>query len=434
LFDLGILNGKIYLEGSFISGNIYVKDGKIAAISGTKLEASQEYDAGGKMVLPGFIDPHVHFALTVGSMTSVDDFYSGSVAAAYGGVTTYIDFVDPVSKTSELEGKFNERRNLAKNSVIDYGLHCTIAELYDDPAEFSRKTVELGMPTVKLFTTYATTKRRTYDRTICSLLKISKQEGILLLVHAENDSIVLEGKQIPVSQHGNARPEISEISEVIKLAQMTEYENGRMYIVHTNCGTTIERLVNSYSDILNKDFIIESCPHYFTLSSELYISDMGYLYTMTPPLRSMEEVNKLNKYIDYIYTIGTDHCPFNSGDKKKNYVNEIPMGIGGIEQSFPVMYSIFGEKVIDKFTINPARAHGLYPRKGSLKPGSDADIVIFDPNNEYRINEQHSLCDYNVYENFIAKGKVCSTISRGRFVVKDGSFLGGEGEYIPRRL
>lgn len=434
MFDLGLLNGKIYLEGSYVNGNIYIKNGKIAAISDTNLEASQEYDAQGKMVLPGFIDPHVHFALAGGKYTSVDDFYSGSVAAAFGGITTFIDFVDPVSNISELETKYNQRRRLAKKSIIDYSFHSTIAELYDDPALFSAESVRLGMPTIKLFTTYATTKRRTYDRTICSLLKTSKQQGIMLLSHSENDGIVIEGKQIPVSEHEKARPAICEISEVIKLAQMTEYENGRMYIVHTNCGTTIECLKNSFGNILNKDFIIESCPHYFTLSSELYGSDKGYLYTMTPPLRDMQEVKKLNKHIDDVYTIGTDHCPYKSEDKNKSYVNEIPMGIGGIEQSFPVMYSLFGERVIDKFTINPAKAHGLYPKKGSLKPGSDADIVIFDPEIEYKIKEQHSLCDYTVFEGFNAKGKVCSTLSKGRFVVKEGSFLGGEGEYISRRL
>lgn len=434
MFELGIINGRIYLEGSWVNGNIYIKDGKVAAVSDTVLEASEEYDAEGKMVLPGFIDPHVHFELTVGSHTSADDFYNGSIAAAYGGITTFIDFIDPAVNISELNAKYNQRRTLAEKSIIDYALHCTIAEIYDDPKKFAMETVKLGMPTVKLFTTYATTKRRTFDRTILSLLKLSKEQRIMLLSHSENDGIVVEGERIPVAEHEQARPAIAEISEVIKLAQMTEYEDGRMYIVHTNCGTTVERLVNSYSSILNQDFILESCPHYFVLSSELYQNDNGYLYTMTPPLRDSNEVKKLNGYIDYIYTIGTDHCPFMSSEKNKKYVNEIPMGIGGIEQSFPIMYSLFGDKIIDKFTQNPAKAHGLYPRKGSLKPGSDADIVIFNPDGEHEIGSQHSLCDYTAYSGFKVKGSIESTLSRGRFVIKEGKLNKSQGEYIPRRL
>lgn len=434
VFDLGIINGRIYIGGQWHTGNLYIKDNKISTISHGLLEAKEEYDVKGKAVLPGFIDPHVHFKLQFGNYTSVDDFYSGSRAAAFGGITTYIDFLDPVKNNIGLKKAFDDRMALAKNSVIDYAFHATIADLHEEPIRFVENTKTLGIPTMKLFTTYSNFDRRTRDRTIDNLLTITKETGTLILAHAENNGIILDEQKTHVVQHASARPAIAEISEVIKLAEMTKYRDGRMYIVHTNCGTTVERLKENYNSILNKDFIIESCPHYFILSSSKYLQRDGYLYTMTPPLRSDREVKKLNHQIDNIFTIGTDHCPFNSVQKNKEFIDDIPMGVGGVEYSFSLMYERFGEKIIDKFTKNPAIVHGLYPRKGTLLPGADADIVIFDENKQYIINENHSSVDYNIYKDIEITGKVCSTISKGKFVVKDGVFVGGKGEYVRREI
>ena len=261
MFDLGIVNGRIYIGGHWYDGNIYIKDDKISTIAREMLEAKEEYDAKGRDVLPGFIDPHVHFKLTNNNQTSVDDFYTGSRAAAFGGITTYIDFLDPVKNSVGLKKTFNERRAMAKDSVIDYAFHATIAELKEEPINFINEAKTLGIPTIKLFTTYSSSNRRTKDRTIDRLLRNTKQTGTLILAHAENDGLLIEGEKIHVAQQASARPAIAEISEVIKLAEMTKYSDGRMYIVHTNCGTTVERLKENYNSILNKDFIIESCPH-----------------------------------------------------------------------------------------------------------------------------------------------------------------------------
>lgn len=434
MFDLGIVNGKIYLEGSWFEGNIYIKDKKIAAISGCFLEAKEEYDAGGNYVLPGFIDPHVHFALTVGNYTSADDFYKGSVSAAFGGITTFIDFIDPVSKSDEFDNAISDRMKKAEKSIVDYSFHATIANLKDNSSKFIEKIKSLGIPTIKLFTTYSISNRRTIDRTIDDLLNLSKEKEILLLVHAENDGIVLEGQKLPVSAHEDLRPAIAEISEVLKLAEMRKYRDGRMYIVHNSCGTTIESLKKGYDTTLNKDFIIESCPHYFIFSKDQYYKKDGYLYTMTPPLRSSDEVETLIKNIDNVFVIGTDHCPFYKVEKNKEFLCDIPMGIGGIQHSFPTMYSLFGNKIIDKYTKNPAVIHGLYPKKGNLHPGADADIVIFNPNYEYIVPDNYSNVDYSIYEGMKIKGKICSTISKGKFVVKDGVLIGGKGEFIRREV
>lgn len=432
MFSLGILNGRIYLDGQWIEGNLYIKDGQIKAISGAYLESAEEYDAKGNCVLPGFIDPHVHFALNVGKYTSADDFHSGSISAAFGGITTYIDFLDPIYRSDDIEKAFEKRRLLSKNSVIDYGFHATLSNPEDEPSKMIDKMKHLGIPSAKFFTAYSSSNRNTSDKYLDRMMKISKETSVLMLVHAENEGILTEGKYIKVRDHENARPVVSEISEVIKLAEMAKYNEGQLYIVHVSCGTTVTRLKEIYGNILNKALFIESCPHYFTFNSCVYEGDNGGLLTMTPPLRSEKERKALISNIESVYTIGTDHCPFDSKYKMGEFTADIPMGIGGIEHSFSIMYSLFGDGIIDKFTKNVAKVHGLYPRKGTLLPGSDADVVIFDSQREWQVNEHNSKCDYVTYKGITLKGKVRTTISRGRFIVKDEKLQGGMGEYINR--
>jgi dihydropyrimidinase len=432
LFSLGILDGRIYLDGQWVEGNLYIKDGRIAAISGSYLESAEEYDTKGKCVLPGFIDPHVHFNLNVGKYTSADDFNSGSISAAFGGITTYIDFLDPIYKADDIEKAFERRRFLSKDSVIDYGFHATLSNPEDEPSKMIEKMKNLGIPSAKFFTAYSSSNRNTSDKYLDQMMKISKEKSILMLVHAENEGILTEGKNIRIASHENARPAVSEISEVIKLAEMAKYNEGLLYIVHVSCGTTVERLKEIYGNILNRTLFIESCPHYFTFNSGVYEDENGGLFTMTPPLRSEKERKALVSNIDSVYTIGTDHCPFDSKYKRGEFTADIPMGIGGIEHSFSIMYSLFGNGIIDKFTKNAAKVHGLYPRKGTLLPGSDADVVIFDSQCEWKVNEHNSKCDYVAYKGITLKGKVQTTISRGKFIVKDEKFQGGKGEYIAR--
>lgn len=432
-YDLAIINGKIYQDGVFVNSNLYIREGIIANISMDLFEAEETYDAKGNYVLPGFIDPHVHFNLRVGGgRVSSDDFHSGSITAAYGGITTYIDFLDPVEDRHQLHEAFKSKRKDAKDSVIDYGFHSTIANFKDDEEGFIKEIKELGINSVKFFTTYSSSNRMTSHNTIKNLLNISKKEGVLLLSHSEDDHLIKEGK-FSVKDHSDNRPTISETVEVLALAELTRETQGEIYIVHVSSGQTLARLKENYGDILNKSFFIESCPQYFYLSKDNYEKEEGYLYTLAPPLRSRKEVNILKDNIDFVDTIGTDHCPFTSIEKNKGTLNLIPMGIGGIEHSFQLMYTAFGDKVIDKFTKNPAKLHGLYPKKGSLIAGADADIVIFNPKDEYKIEESHSRCDYDLYKGIKVKGRILTTISRGRIIIDKGQVLCDEGgEYVKR--
>lgn len=428
--DLGIINGRIYAEGRFTEGNIYVKNGVIEAITSSILECSETYDAKGKMILPGFIDSHVHFSLGVGKNMSEDDFYAGSVNAAFGGITSYIDFLDPINDISELESQFEKRKSLAQRSVTDYGFHVTLGNFNGDVKALLKKSAELGMPGIKIFTTYESTKRRTKDSTIDDLLKYSKEFQCRIVVHAENNDLITENNVL-VKDHGKARPAISEISEVLKLAEMAKYRNGLLYIVHTNCGTTVERLKESFKEQLHSDIILESAPHYFKFNSSVYEKEDGYRYTMTPPLREEYERIKLNENIDGIDIIATDHCPFPEHMKNKKYTSDIAMGVDGVKYSFLNMYTLYHDKIIPKFTENPAKIHGLYPKKGSLMIGSDADIVIFDPEKITKVDDKKSI-----YDGQILEGSISAVFALGKMIVKDNKFLGkpSSGSYMARRI
>ncbi len=428
--DFGIVNGRVYIDGEFYEENLYVKNGKIETITKAFLPCKKEYDAKGRMVLPGFIDPHVHFHLTVGANTSKDDFYTGSIQGALGGVTTYIDFLDPIRKADQFERAFCSRLESAGNSTTDYGFHTTVANPEDKAEAMLQAGLSRGIPSVKLFTTYSDTDRRTYDDYIDSLLKVSRELKSRIVIHAENDHMVSTRKDILVKDHEKSRPAISERTEILKLAEIAKERDGLLYIVHVSAGSSVELLARYYkTELENKNIILESCPHYFLFNSDYYKKTDGYLYTMTPPLREEKERLLIRKHIEDFTVIGTDHCPFDISLKKAACTCQIPMGVGGIRYSFVAMFTEFGPSVIPKFTDGPAKAYGMFPDKGTLIPGADADIVIFDDIPEEVITDTDSI-----YNKKRIKGKIPDVFLRGEQIVRNGNFLGGHGKFISRKL
>ncbi|MDX1358347.1 MAG: amidohydrolase family protein [Clostridia bacterium] len=430
MHDLGIIGGQLYIDGEFIKQNLFVKDGRISGISRHAEACADFYDASDKKVIPGLIDPHVHFALGVGGLTSADDFKTGSTAAAYGGITTFIDFLDPVSKAAELRAALEKRKKLAEGSVVNHMFHATAANPVGETGNIAMEMKNLGLNSIKLFTTYSESGRRTYDKEIMELLDLSSQYGFKVLVHMENDAVVGINPEQLVVHLPEARSEEAETTEALKLAAMVRETGGELYMVHASSGRTVRELVKSFSDIIGISFHIESCPHYFAMDSGRFERNDGYLYTMIPPLRDSGSVRLLKKYSEFIETIGTDHCPYNSDEKAKFRLSEIPMGIGSVEFSFPIMHSIIGDKAIDKMSKRPAEIFGLFPWKGMLAVGSDADITIYDDRDEYMIQGGHSACDYNVYEDYAVRARIESTICNGSFVIRRGLFKGGHGKCL----
>jgi len=432
MYDLKITGGRVYIDGKWNEQNLYVKDGKISKISGADLDARETYDASGTHVIPGLIDSHVHLASS-GSSSPSDDFYSGSIAAVRGGVTTIIDFLAERRLPGEIETAFNNRMKDAESCIIDYAFHCGLYQPENFP-EIARICLSLGIPSVKLYTTYRKEGIYSDDKHLYEVLKRTSEKDMMALVHTENDNLVYPELD-SVEQYADRRPEICEISEAVKLAEMTHISGGLTYMVHVSCGSTVSELKKRFTDILNTSMILESCPHYFVFDDSVYKGKDARLYTMTPPLRSVSEKQKLIENIDSIHTISTDHCPFTSSEKNVG-IDDIPMGIGGLGYSFQQMYRLFGDSVIDRFTVNQAKTHGMYPRKGVLAEGSDADITIFRRIEPAVIDDIRGNSDYSVFTGLEETIRVCTVLSRGEFVMKDGVIKAekGRGQYIRRKL
>jgi len=429
MYDKALIHGKVFVNQTWKETNLYITNEKIAAISDELLPATLTIDLKGLEVLPGIIDPHVHFELDLGFIKSVDDFYSGSVAALYGGITSYVDFLEPVDCVEDLEKAFNHRMSLAKKSVIDYHFHACIKNPKGDLEAFVKKMKALGMNTLKLFTTYSDSNRRTYDPEIIQLLELSKKYHFLIMAHIENDDLIVLNPKFTYRDLLTSRPTVSEMSEALKLAEFTRQTGGWMYMVHLSSGETLEKLIQNYPDMINTHFFVESCPQYFTFTTDVLKQDDGYLYTFAPPLRTSHEKDMMFTYQEAVYTIGTDHCAFMRADKEQKTLKETPLGIGGIEHALGIMRYHLGDEAIPKMTSRVAYTQGLQS-KGEIKEGYDADLVVFQPDLSTSVHGNHGSCDYSVYENLPTSGKVISTMVRGNFVLQDGKLIEGLGKWI----
>ena len=427
--DLLIKNGLVFLKGKWVKANLAVLGEKISYIGDKEVEAKEVMDVTGLKVLPGLIDPHVHFELNCGRVTSCDDFYTGSVCAAYGGVTTIVDFLDPTRNAEELEKSYYERIALAKKSLVDYHMHACIREPNGDLEEYVKTVVKLGMRTIKLFTTYSDTHRRTYDKDIEQLLRLSKKYNIMITAHIENDNLIdlrdeYTYKDLPVS-----RPSLSETSEALKLAKMVRETGGNFYMVHCSSGETLKALKEQFSDILGKNFFVESCPQYFVFNNSVLEQENGKLYTFAPPLRSERERQLLTAYYKDVNAIGTDHCAFMSKEKDYPTLKGFPLGVGGVEHSFSIMYRRFGDEIIEKMSKNTGILQD-FPTKGELEVGKDADISIFKEINDYFEKENHGTCDYSIYDCVLGAGEFKHVLVRGKFVLENRVVIPHSGKEI----
>lgn len=429
MFDKRIINGKVYISGEFVLTNIYINEENIVSLNNSLFDALETVDAQSSLVFPGLIDPHVHFHLDLGHIHSRDDFYCGTLQAAFGGITTIIDFLEPVDNPRDLEEAYKKRLDEAKNSVIDYLFHATIKNPQCDLEEFVLKMKELGINSLKLFTTYSDSLRRTYDRQIIELLKLSEKYKFLILAHIEHDGDIDLNPNFKYNNLLKSRPTIAETKEALKLASYVERYGGYLYMVHLSSGYTIEKLIEQKSEILNKRFFIESCPHYFVFVNDFLDREDGYLYTLAPPLRTRKERTILKEHFSDVYSIGTDHCAFMKVDKNKKFLKDIPLGIGGVEYSFDIMYEIFGVDVVDKMSKNLTMLYPSLSNRGEIKVGNLANLFIYDLFDNF-IDDFHGFTDYSIYQNLKRKGRVIHTMNRGEFVIKNQRFVKSMGKKV----
>lgn len=417
MHDLRLTGGRVYRDGCFAETNLYIDGEKISDVTNEIKEAKRIVDCHGLMILPGLIDPHVHMELDLGFATSCDDFHKGSVAAVRGGVTTLIDFLAPIENESEIEGAFESRLNLAKKSVTDYAMHATLGNFKGEVHRLIEAVKTLGMGSVKVFTTYSESNRMVPDHVLKQLL----DQEIVTMVHAEDDRLV-ESDWQDIASYESSRPLDAELSALKKL--LLQLGKGTLYVVHVSSGSGVELLAG------RERVVIESCPHYFYLTRNSFKGENGGLYLLAPPLRSEVESEKLNQAIEDVYTIGTDHCPFTKAEKLATQsAKSIPKGIGSIQYSFLLMYNRFGEQVIEKMSSHVAEVFKLKD-KGRLAKGYDADLFLFDPKGETLVESDTDMDDYSIYEGMALKGKVLSTMIRGKFAMEAGKIAKFSGRYI----
>ncbi|MDR1447247.1 MAG: dihydropyrimidinase, partial [Treponema sp.] len=442
---------KVIGENLF-SGNNGAADSPGNGKSGT----TEVIDAAGKIVIPGGVDVHTHLNLDVGIAVASDDFYTGTVAAAFGGTTTIVDHPAFGPAGCSLDHQIKKYHGFAEGkAVIDYGFHGVIQHVDDDVLRMMGVLAARGITSYKVYLTYAF---KLSDADIYRVLERAKELGVMIAVHPENDGVINLLRERFIAQgktgsayHPRSRPpecEAEAVNRMILFAGMAG--NAPLYIVHLSNALGLE-YIRGARRRGQTNLYAETCPQYLLLDDSRYElpGTEGLKYIMCPPLRKPPDRECLWQGLaEEIDTVATDHCPFFFETQKmlgKEDFTKCPSGAPGIEERIPLMYSegVAKKRIsLRRFTelccTNPARLFGMYPRKGVIRAGSDADLVIIDPGKKLtlRKNILHENVDYTAYEGTELSGFPECTISRGEVIVRDGKLLGGagRGRFICRSL
>ncbi|MCC3864815.1 dihydropyrimidinase [Terrisporobacter petrolearius] len=448
-FDKVIKNGTIVTASDTYKGDIGIKDGIIVEIS-QNLECDNVIDAAGKLIIPGGIDAHTHLDMPFGGTFSSDDFESGSKAAAIGGTTSFIDYsIQPAGGT--LADAVSIWKEKGSKSCVDYGLHVAITKADENALAEIPTMVKEGITSFKVFMVYDA--MRVNDAAFMNILEKSKEHGALVGVHCENYHVInhrtkqlLEAGKTEPKYHAVSRPATCEGEAANRAITLAKLTNAPLYIVHNSCEESISRIKEAREAGL--PIMGETCPQYVMLSEDNYDEPgfNGAKYVMSPPLRS-------NKNWDYIWqqlkdgviqTVATDHCPFFMKQKElgKDDFTKIPNGGPGIETRMSIMLSegpkhgLSLNKVVEVTSTNVAKIFGMYPKKGTIAVGSDADLVLYDENKEVTLTKDvlHENVDYTAFEGIKVNGYPVMTLSRGDVIAKDGEYIGenNRGEFIKR--
>ncbi|MBI4409127.1 MAG: dihydropyrimidinase [Gemmatimonadetes bacterium] len=450
-----IKNGTIVTATDQYRGDVLVEGEKISLI-GTKLaiEADKVIDAAGKYVIPGGIDVHTHLDMPFGGTTSADDFRSGTEAAAWGGTTCVVDFAIQYRGQTLHEAWENWMKKADGKAVIDYGFHMIITDLTEKHEAEMDALVREGVTSFKLFMAYPGVFMLD-DATIFRALLRTGKNGGTICMHAENGGVIdvlvkralAEGKTAP-KYHALTRPARAEAEATHRAIALAEMADVPIYIVHLSAAEALEMVTEARDR--GVPAFAETCPQYLFLSYDNYEESgfEGAKYVMSPPLRPKETQAKLWRGLAYndLQAISTDHCPFCMKEQKelgKGDFSKIPNGAPGIETRMSLAYDggvgagrISLNRFVELTSTSPAKIFGLFPRKGAIAPGSDADLVVFDPNKEQVLSARthHMKVDYNPYEGRKVKGVPEVVLSRGQAVIENGKFLGraGAGQFLKR--
>jgi len=450
-----IKNGRVVTAVDDYNADILIEDGKVSLI-GLRIDADADrvIDAKGRLVLPGGIDPHTHMELPFGGTSASDTFETGTRAAAHGGTTTIVDFAVQYRGQALREGVDNWHKKADGNCAIDYGFHLICTDLPDERLPEMKACIGEGISSFKLFMAYPGVFL-VDDATIYKAMGMAGENGGLICMHAENgvviDAIVkralAEGKTAP-KYHALTRPTKAEAEGVHRAIALAEIAGTSVYIVHLSNADALEEVTRARD--MGVPAFAETCPQYLFLDYSVYEQPgfEGAKYVMTPPIREKWNQEKLWRGLKYndLQVVSTDHCPFCFKEQKelgKNDFSKIPNGGPGVENRMSLVYNggvaegrISLNRFVEITSTNPARIFGLFPRKGTIAVGSDADIVIFDPDEEMTISAKthHMNVDYSCYEGKTVLGVTKTVLSRGRVVIEEGKYVGrkGDGEFLKR--
>ena len=458
--SLLIKNGRIVTAVDDYHADVFVENDKVTVIGKTlDMPADTVIDASNMLVIPGGVDPHTHLDMPFGGTVSADDFETGTRAAAHGGTTTLIDFAIQTKGKSTLEALDTWHEKAEGKTAIDYGFHMIITDLDDSRIGEMKKLANEGITSYKLFMAYPGVLY-VDDGTIYRAMRKAGEDGTIICMHAENgiviDEIVKialrEGKTEP-KYHSLTRPTRMEAEGVHRAISIAEVAGVPVYIVHLSSSDALEQVTLARNRGVHA--FAETCPQYLFLDYTYYEKPdfEGAKYVMTPALREKWNQEKLWRGLKFgdLQTIATDHCPFCFKEQKELGIgnfSKIPNGAPGVENRMSLIYNggvVAGRISLNKFveltSTAAAKIFGLFPKKGTIAVGSDADIVIFNPERKETISvnnlcTHHMRVDYNTYEGMTVQGIAETVISRGKVVVKNCGYTGkkGDGKFIKRSL
>jgi dihydropyrimidinase len=453
VYDRVIKGGTLVTAGGIFPSDLAIQGERIAAL-GRDLAGTQEIDARGLLVIPGGVDPHVHLEMRTATTRTSEDWASGTLAAAWGGTTTVVDFIEPENGQPLLDALHQRCMQADGHASVDYSLHMTLTQADGATLSQVKPVTAAGITSFKMYTTYAGFALN--DQELLRALAHIKDAGAIALVHCENDAIVqmytnallAAGKNHP-RYHPVSRPAEAEIEAISRVISLAECTGAVIYIVHISTAGGIKSVRRAHQN--GQEVYGETCPQYLLLDANMMNIDDPLLaasLVCAPPLRTRQDAAQLWAGLSSgtLLTVGTDHCAFNRIGQKDtglDWFPRIPGGLPGIEARLPLIYT-YGvctgkltlEQWVSVCSTNPARILGLYPRKGSLLPGADADIVLFDPDKTMTMTKAllHEQVDYTPYEGMELVGWPVEVILRGESLISDYRWTGSnnKGQFLKR--
>jgi len=441
MFDLLINNGQCVLPGGSRKTNLGILDGKFAALDApADAPAQSVLDATGKLVLPGLIDTHVHLPWPSASFDSVDNFATGSRGALHGGVTTLVEYVVPDDSGRILPAIERQLAKASAQALCDYSFHVILRRITPQTLLEMADAVSLGFSSFKIFTAYA--GFRLEDSEVMACFRRGAELGALMCVHAEDgvlvsDSIsqLVQAGKHQIEYYPLAHPRLADVEATFRMLIYARYTGARLHVVHVNTREGANFIQDARADGL--PITGETCPQYLAFTSDVYKTrtPQAANFILAPVIREEEDKQALWDALASggLDTVATDHCPYSTAQKTRggDDFRTVPGGAGGIETLLPFLYT-YGvrsgklslERMVEVSAANPARLFNMYPRKGAIAPGSDADVLIYDPEagpSVIKAAGLHSAMDHTIYEGMEVTGRVDATILRGKVVVDHGN-------------